>query len=101
MMERHVPVVDGCVVAAERYFEVVVLLETDNAPLHLYIEARGRRRSRSGVRTGGETQLSEEAHLGGQRGVEVQNKLPLAEAAVCAVLIGCAKIEIAEARDVG
>src|SRR5579859_2833612 len=88
MMKRHIPPVDGCVIAAEGHFEIVVLLEADDAALDLDVEAGSGRTSNAGVAAGGETELSEERNLGRQGGIEVQDELSFVKAALGSGLIG-------------
>src|ERR1700686_4151350 len=81
-MERSVPVVDGSVIAAEREFEVVIQVVADDNALHFGVKSGGRWCSSAGVIAGRQGKLSENGHLGRQRGTQMQCELPFLESAV-------------------
>src|SRR5437773_10495519 len=92
MMVGGIPPIDGCVIAAEGYFERIALIETDDGTLHFGIEARGA--PQSGVAAGAQRYFAVEVFFRGNRRHQMQRELPLAESTVCSLLVRSRKVDI-------
>src|SRR5690242_20296358 len=82
VMERRVPVVDGSMIPAEREFEAVVRVVTDDQALHFGIETRGGRGARACIGARRQAQFPEYRNLRRKSAAQVQDKLALLETRV-------------------